>query len=321
MEKYYSAVHFDKEVRENSSSGGVFTAISDQFLNSYSVIYGCIMNGNLRAQHIRANCVEDRNKMRGSKYIQSDMSTIYGQVEQDLKKDMNVLFTGTPCQVVALTKYMKLKKTNIDKLLTVDFVCHGVGSPLFFGGYIGHLEKKYSSTANYCSFRAKNGYMQKQDMEVGFENGKRYMATTTKYDWFYSVYLKNLIQRPSCYECKFAKNNHYSDIVIADLWGKKEATAKSLVIVKTKKGEKYIDKAKKDIEFVELNDFKQSKSTVKPDNREEFWDVYRRKGYIEAQRYIGNGSLKKKLFIGGLSMLNKMRLLDVTRKLLFKVKR
>ena len=70
--KVYAVKHKDEAVRAVSRSGGIFTALSDWILSNKSgVIYGCALNEKFAVVHIRAVNKEDRNRMRGSKYVQS----------------------------------------------------------------------------------------------------------------------------------------------------------------------------------------------------------------------------------------------------------
>jgi len=50
-------------------------------------------------------------------------------------------------------------------------------------------------------------------MQVKFDNGRVYNASSTKHDWFYSLY-NNLL--PGCYSCRFAKPERYADISLGD---------------------------------------------------------------------------------------------------------
>lgn len=86
------AKHRNKSIYLSSQSGGAFTAISDCILANRGVIYGAAMDANLNLIHIRAEAEETRNKMRGSKYIPSDISNVYSLLEQDLKNGRKVLF-------------------------------------------------------------------------------------------------------------------------------------------------------------------------------------------------------------------------------------
>lgn len=300
--KYYVGAYSEEKIVKQSSSGGAFSAITDIWLLEHenAAIYGCVLNENLNAVHIRGVNKDERDKMRGSKYIASDMLEAYEKIEKDLKADIFVCFTGTPCQVVALKNYLNIRKINYgNKLITVEIICHGVASTRFFKDYITYMEKKYKGKAILCKFRAKSKPGKKQDMQVFFENGKKYTAASTNYDWFYSAYLKNLVIRPSCFQCKFACNQRNADITIADFWSSKLLNEKdeSLLISNTDKGEILLNKCKKimklrNVEREEFNLPNLDSPTKKPNQYEEFWNIYMAEGYMAVQTYLGNNTVK-----------------------------
>lgn len=297
MQKYYRFLHSDDLVRKNSSSGGAFTAISDQILDKDGVVYGCVMDESLTPRHSRATNREERDRMRGSKYIQSDIKETFQQIERDLKSEKYVLFTGTPCQNFAVLNYLASLKVCTDKFVTMELVCHGVGSRVFFTDYIHHLESKYRGKAIKVNFRAKHHKGQKQDMEVVFDNKKQYNASSTKYDWFYSVYLKNLILRPSCYECPFAQMERFSDLTIADHWGYQDEKAYSLIVSNTPSGNQIMKQimagCECEVEEISEREIRQphmEHPCAKPNQREMFWNVYQKYGYLDIQKWIGNNN-------------------------------
>lgn len=123
--KVYAVKHKDEATRAASRSGGIFTALSDQVLSNCGVVYGCVLMDDFNAVHIRADNEEDRNRMRGSKYIQSKLGDTFKNVKVDLDARRSVLFSGTSCQVAGLKKYLG---KEYDNLFCVDIVCHGVPS-------------------------------------------------------------------------------------------------------------------------------------------------------------------------------------------------
>jgi len=302
-QKFYIARHLDNEVWKKSSSGGAFTALTDVWFESYgdfAVIYGCALDENLSAIHIRANNTKNRDLCRGSKYIQSDIIKVYSKVAEDLKSNLKVLFSGTPCQISAIKGYLDFYNVPRENLLTVDFVCHGVGSNHFFEDYVSNLEKKYNSKAISCNFRAKSRPGKIQDMEILFENSRKYNAASTKYDWFYSAYIKNLILRPSCFNCPFASVDRISDITIADNWclnTSYKEKAKSLIIVNSALGDSLVSRAFENMEnwdtgLSEVHQPHLHAPCKKPANYADFWNLYEKDGYLTAQKYIGNYSVK-----------------------------
>ena len=111
--KVYAVKHKDETTRAASRSGGIFTALSDLVLFNGGVVYGCVLTDDFDAVHIRADNAEERNRMRGSKYIQSKLGDIFRNVKADLDVRRNVLFSGTSCQVAGLKKYLGKEYDNL----------------------------------------------------------------------------------------------------------------------------------------------------------------------------------------------------------------
>lgn len=116
----------NKEELKKSQSGAAFLLFSDLILLQGGVIYGAIFDKGFQVIHSRASSKEEREKMRMSKYVQSDMRNIYISIKNDLKLGLKVLFTGTPCQVAGIRSFIGEKLST--NLYTIDLVCHGVPS-------------------------------------------------------------------------------------------------------------------------------------------------------------------------------------------------
>ena len=118
-DSFYAVKHLQEEIRENSSSGGAFTAFAQTVLEHDGVIYGAAFDENFTVKHIRA---EDQSwtALRTAKYVQSDMGDIFQRVKADLKDGREVLFSGTPCQIDGLRNY--LKRVDTTRLITVDLI-------------------------------------------------------------------------------------------------------------------------------------------------------------------------------------------------------
>ena len=137
--KVYAVKHKNLDTRMESRSGGIFTALSDYCLENGGVVYGCILRDDLTAGHFRAENKQQRNLMRGSKYIQSDMGDTFKNVKNDLDNGHRVLFSGTSCQVKGLKSFLG---KEYDNLFCVDIVCHGVPSLAVWKSYLDWQEKR-----------------------------------------------------------------------------------------------------------------------------------------------------------------------------------
>lgn len=98
----YGIKHINDDVRNNSSSGGAFTGISDYILSEKGVVCGVGFNEKMEVIHDFATTKDERNFLRGSKYVQSELKDIFPEIKRMLLDSQKVLFSGTPCQVAGL---------------------------------------------------------------------------------------------------------------------------------------------------------------------------------------------------------------------------
>ena len=165
----YGVKNKDEHERAKSSSGGVFVEVAKYILNNDGVVYGVEMNNDFQVKHGRATTIEDARKFQGSKYVQSDKHSIFCMVQKDLKEGKEVLFTGTPCEVAGLKKYLR---KEYDNLYTLDLICHGVPSSELLNAFLKGKEKLYSSQITELKFREKEYGWRNQELYIKFENGR-----------------------------------------------------------------------------------------------------------------------------------------------------
>ncbi len=241
LPKVYAARIKDNEILKESTSGGVFTALSEYVLASRGFIAGAVFDDELKVVHLLSNESNDRDKMRGAKYVQSMMGDIHLKIKELLDSGIMVLFTGTPCQVHSLKLFLGRPYEN---LLLVDIVCHGVSSPLFFKNFINRLKKKHGPIVSF-RFRSKSVGWRGNNVEVSFADGKKLINTheVVRYSLLYS---KRLLMRDSCFQCPYASPFRTGDLTIGDCWGLErdlntelnDNKGCSLVIVNSEKGER-----------------------------------------------------------------------------------
>ncbi len=210
----YLATHNDINVRMHSRSGGVFVACSDVIMSLDGVIYGSVMTDDNTVHHIRVSRHSEISKLCKSKYVQSDTSDIWLSIADDLKKGLTVLFSGTPCQVDALYSFCKSTKTPLERLYTMDLICHGVPSPMLFREYVAYLEKKFHGKLSCFDFRDKTVHGWDDHYETFVINRKKYVSE----EWR-EVFYTNCCLRPSCYKCKYSTTKRYGDLTFGDAWG------------------------------------------------------------------------------------------------------
>ena len=294
--------HVDKRVILNSSSGGAFTALSDYVIKKGGVVYGVVFDKEFRAVHVRADNAELRDRMRSSKYLQSDLGEIFKSVKEDIDKGMLVLFTGTPCQVSGIRKYLN---KDYENFYTVDVICHGVPSPLMFSEHIKHIEKKRKVKVVNYNCRSKIKGWHKHIEQAIFINGKTEAGTPLLQE-HKTLFYKGYVLRPSCYECKFTNFDRPSDITIGDFWGiDKELPdwddnlGTSILLLNSKKGEEIFRLSNSEFISQEVKTYGRQpqleKSATKPSDRKEFWEKYSNFGYSYiSSKYAGN-SIKDNL--------------------------
>ena len=131
--KVYAAKNLNEEIRRQSSSGGIFTLLAEQVIQEGGVVFGARFDENWEVKHDYTETIEGLAVFRGSKYVQSRIEDNYKKAEEFLKQGRKVLFSGTPCQIAGLKRFLR---KEYEELLTVDFVCHGVPSPGVWRKYL-----------------------------------------------------------------------------------------------------------------------------------------------------------------------------------------
>lgn len=244
----YAVQNKNENIRLCSSSGGFFTLLAEYVLNRNGIIFGAGFNSNMLVEHIAIYNETELNQLRGSKYVQSSIGNTYIQAKQLLLSGKLVLFTGTPCQIEGLLKYLG---QDFENLITMDFICHGVSSPEFWENYLNYHERKHNSKIKNAFFRDKKRGWMNFSMHLNFENSKKVYYPKGK-DLFLRAYLSNFILRESCYQCSFKQKFHPSDFTIADFWKVDQLIAElnddkgtSLVLLNSRKSVNIFDEIKK----------------------------------------------------------------------------
>lgn len=207
------AAHGDDELRRNSSSGGMFSIYASAVLEKQGTVYCVEIDNNQQVKHIRIDNVAELHRGRGSKYVQSDVGTIYRQVKEDLIDGRYVLFTGCPCQVAGLNNFLGQR---FDRLFTIDIICHGVPSQKLFDMY---LQEKRVDTIKNVEFRTKKYGWRADVMTIVYDNEPTYAFSDKQGDSYEIGFQKNIILRDSCERCKFSEFPRIGDITIGDFWG------------------------------------------------------------------------------------------------------
>lgn len=288
--KVYAAKHQSNNIRKYSTSGGIFTALSDYILEINGAICGAAFNSESQCvEHIIAFSHEERDRIRGSKYVQSKLGNIFQDIKSLLEKEIPVLFTGTPCQTAGLYAYLKKDYAN---LYIADILCHSAPSPLILKRTI----EQYTRHAGNISFRDKTrGWRGSYHFQIERKD-KSSISNVT----FLPLFFKGLINRPSCYNCHFTNIKRPSDLTIGDYWNIQNVDSSfedelgvSCILVNSNKGNYLFDKIKKSLNY-QATDLKPSiqscmqRPTTIPRNRNAFWYDFKKYGFVYCENKYGH---------------------------------
>ena len=194
----YLAYNKNENDRINSSSGGIFGAMSDYILKENGAVVGVRFDENFMALYDIAETEEECFKFRYSKYVEAMDNDIYIKTKTILETGRKVLFTGTPCKIAGLLNYLE---KDYENLYCADILCHGTNSPMILRRYLEEKEKSKNSKLKHFQFRSPKAPQGPVTIEYNYENGETELLTRFE-DLFMGAFLKNIMLKRSCYECK-----------------------------------------------------------------------------------------------------------------------
>lgn len=297
----YAVRHKNNNEIKTSRSGAMFTALSDFIFERKGIVYGVGFADHFRVVHKRITNREDCKDLKGSKYVQSDLTDIFRSVKKDLADGFPVLFSGTPCQTSGLHSFLGKKEWK--NLYLCDIVCHGVPSPKVWADYLEYVETKENRLIEKVSFRDKERGWKAHFESFVFQGGKKIITRT-----FTDLFYKHLILRPSCSSCKFTNTRRPSDITIADFWGWEKAVPGfndddlgcSLVFVNTPKGDQLFKHILPEIHAIQTDlahcmQPNLEHPSVFSSKYDSFWKDYQRKGFDFVVKKYGDKGFRHKI--------------------------
>lgn len=248
-----AAIAQKTEECDRSASGGAAFMLGRVILQAGGVVYGAEMKSYREICHERYESEAAMGRMRGSKYVQSEIGLSYRLVRKDLQAGRPVLFTGTPCQIAGLKNYLH---RDYDNLYCVDICCHGVPSRKLLRE---NVEAMFAECGKQPSDELKVSFRQilsasKEALNIQFGvfcgeaiPMKKQLFLENDY---ITAFMHGVTFRDSCYSCPYAQGKRVSDVTVSDYWGLPasctvpQGRGVSLMLASTPKGEALIERAK-----------------------------------------------------------------------------
>ena len=325
--KIFAAINKDKQVLLDSSSGGAFTALADIVFRKGGVVVGCTLDEDFYASQAIVSNKEELKECRGSKYVQSDTKDTYKDVKELLENGRYVLYTGTPCQIAGLKKYLN---RDYENLLTADFICHGVPSPKLFAEHIKWLEKKNGHKIMKYRFRSKiSSYKFGLYYYYYLVEPVKMVSGSAVLDPYYFAFLNAKTYRECCYQCQYAEEKRVGDFTFADYWSVEKfhsdidsENGVSILMFNTAKGLSYLEQAENEMnlipsrmEWIKEINYNLNRPAERPKERSEIYKDIQKYGYsFMADKYCSTFNWKLRNIYGKLPLWLRIRIKTILKK-------
>lgn len=298
--KAYACYNKNIDTRSKSTSGGVTTLIAEYVIKECGgVVFGAAFDSEFNVVHMKVDTLEELDKIRGSKYPQSNIGNCFKEAKECLISGITVLFIGTPCQISGLKRFLGKEYTN---LLCLDFVCHGVASPGVWSGYLN--ECKNINEITEIVFKDKIKGWKRWHVKIRYKDHTWYRRGGM--EPFMRSFLGYANIRPSCFHCRFKGLSRESDFTVSDCWGIGEENKRlnddmglSALLIQNETALKIFKKISSDVEYEEYNaeelmegNWTTFKSVPPNKNREKFFIAYEKRGAKYALKKYFKPTLK-----------------------------
>ena len=240
----FAAWSLDDSIRKNSTAGGVFTVLAEYILEQGGVVFGAALDEKFHVYHTVVKNADDLTCLQGAKPVQSEIGSTYEQVRYYLDQQRLVLFSGTPCQVDGLYRYLG---EHPEKLMTVDVLCHGVSSPGVWDHMVRSMAYIKQKEPLSVQFVRKNADSGERRFRVSFEGGGHYDAPFEKSE-FGRGFHRGLTLRPACHNCGYTTTDRVGDLSLGmftglpkDFCPDEQKQGISLLLINTAKGAHVFD--------------------------------------------------------------------------------
>lgn len=279
----YAAYNKDEAICRASSSGGAFSMLAEQVIQAGGVVFGAVMDENLEVVIKGADSIEGLAVIRGSKYVEAKKGDSFTEAEKLLKEGRQVLFSGTPCMIAGLKKFLR---RDYDNLLCVETACHGVPSPGVWKRYVDEKEKTCGDKLTAAHFREKyDGW--KGYRLIFYTKDGALPSVSRGEEPFLRAFYSGISVRQSCFHCICKAHGSAADITLCDFWGVERIMPEfdrkdgvGVVLVQTEKGEEAFKNCGADraaVDYTALVPYNQGlqPDRIRPNQREAFFTSFR----------------------------------------------
>lgn len=252
--KIYASISKDEKTRMMSSSGGIYSILAKDILSRNGVIFAACYDEFMHVVHKKIDNEELLGASRGAKYAFSDLGNSISEMRNILENSIEteVMFVGTPCQCMGVIKALESYR---DRLLCVDFVCHGVPASKTWQLYLDSLEKRNQKLTS-LNMRAKDtGWSHYSYCWKYVINGSESVVKKQNEVPYMNGFVNDLYLREACYNCKCKGIERSTDITLGDFWGiwdthpeMDDNKGTSLVLIHSEKGEKVFNSLQKEMD-------------------------------------------------------------------------
>lgn len=275
---------------DKSTSVGTFYLLAKEVIDVGGVVFGARYNDDFSAvYHTSVRDIEDLTHLQKSKYMQSVIGDTFKECKFELENGRRVLFSGTPCQIAGLKRFLN---KDYDNLLTVDLICHGVPSGKVWGDYLYSLVPKGSKVTGVDFRDNRLGWF---DCGLSIKYTDTHGITLDNFSHcgkspYFVGFNANIFLRDVCYDCPEKLGRSHSDITLGDYWGIRvlrpdldTTQSVAVVLANTEKGVKSLDDLNLYLFDSSLVDIFTSNpnlyaKTKRPVQESIFWDRYEKEG-------------------------------------------
>lgn len=304
--KAFVGFNMDEALAQQSSSGGIFSAVASEIIRQGGAVYGAAMafdNNGVHVFHREAATQKELLPLLKSKYVQSDCCVVFKRIQEKLSEGAVVLFSGTSCQVNALYRY--LGRNDYKNLYTMDIICHGVPGQKLFSKYIEYLEAHKGRRISSFDFRTKRDGAIQYEMQIGYEGVEGFEYIRKLRSSYYRLFMSMNSYRSCCYHCEYSTIYKPADITVGDYFEIKDDYPElyeeelkgrysiSSLLVHNNKGEELLNRYGKDVKLIPVDAEKVQAShgnLRKPsqytDLRKKFFEIFYQLGFEGVERYF-----------------------------------